>query len=97
VEVGEVLAVARAEWPIRTGRSRAGLRMVTEISDDSVRVLIENPIPYAYFVRPKDWFGAETAWMRLVRKPMKEVGLELVRDPRYGRVIADALREAGGG
>lgn len=91
----DILATAKGEWPELTGRSRAGLQMVTEIRDDAVLVKIENAVPYAVWVRPRAWFGVTTAWQRLVRQPMfiaaKGIG-KLV-----GKVVLAAMRDSSRG
>lgn len=94
-EVGKVLEHARKEWPVVSGDSRDGLTMVTEFSDNGVKVVIENAVPYAKYVRPKKWFESETAWNRLVKKPMAKVGKTIAKEG--SAEIAAALRRAGGG
>lgn len=93
--VKDILATGKGEWPIKSGKSRGGLQMVTEIRDDAVLVKIENAVPYAIWVRPKAWFGVTTAWQRLVRQPMfvaaKGIG-KLV-----GKVVLAALKDGSRG
>ena len=91
-EAQEVLNTARNNWPIKPGRSAAGFRLATEIRNDSVFVAVENHVPYAFYVRPREWFGADTAWNREVKKPMRKVAQQIVRE--MGDVTADALRRA---
>lgn len=91
----DILATAKGEWPVKSGQSRGGLQMITEIRDDAVLVKIENAVPYAIWVRPKAWFGVTTAWQRLVRQPMfaaaKGIG-KLV-----GKVVLAALKDGSRG
>lgn len=93
-EVGEVLAVARSEWPIKTGKSNKGLVMVTEIQrgGELIVVGIRNDVPYAPYVRPKEWFGATTAWSRLVRLRMSAVNKQVVR--KFQPILLEAMRKA---
>ncbi len=77
--VEPVLADARAAWPVKTGKSRAGLDLDVLVDTDreKLRVRIVNTVDYAIFVRPSAYFGAATAWSRLVQKPMKRIHSEL--------------------
>lgn len=95
-EVREVLAIAKSEWPIKSGRSNKGLVMVTEIRNgDTLVVGIRNDVPYAPWVRPKEWFGATTAWQRLVRGRIVIVNREVVK--RFQPILIEAMRRASGG
>lgn len=91
-EVANIIEEAREEWPIVTGQSRDGLTRVTQIGTTYVRVLVLNDVVHAKFVRPKKWYGADTAWQRLVRGPVsvlhKRLAIEL------GPEITAALRRA---
>lgn len=89
-EVANLLEEAREEWPVRTGVSRDGLKTVTEIGPSYVRVLLVNDVDYAKFVRPSKWYGATTAWERLCKKPMKDLGKRMVIE--LGPEVVAALR-----
>ena len=86
---------ARGEWPVKSGRSRAGLELLTEIRDDAVLVKILNDVPYAVYVRPRDWFGVTTAWARLVKTPMKAAAKDLAKT--VGKVLIDAMKRSHSG
>jgi hypothetical protein len=94
-EIREVHAIARSEWPIKTGKSSAGLKVFTEIRGEELRVGIENSVPYAVWVRPKEWFGSTTAWQRLVRGRVVIVNREISK--KLGPVIIEAMRKAANG
>lgn len=91
----DILASAKGEWPEKTGMSRGGLKMVTEIRDDAVLVKIENAVPYAIWVRPKAWFGTTTAWQRLVRTPMRAAAKDIAKT--VGKVIVAAMKDGSHG
>lgn len=95
-EVGYVLSDGiLPEWPRLSGLSASKMEVQTVLTADSLAVEIRNTVPYVVYVRPKAWFGSETAWNRLVRRPMRAVAREFAR--RFGRQILDqALKRAGG-
>lgn len=88
----EILDFAVDEWPVKTGRSRAGLELVQELDlgRSSFAVRARNDVDYAIFVKPAKWHGATTAWQRLVRGPMTSLHKELTET--LGPVIVAALR-----
>lgn len=83
---------AAAEWPVKTGRSRAGLEVVSSIDVNSGRltVQIRNDVTYAVYVPLASTFGASTAWQRLVRDPGRRALKELAK--KLGPVTLDLLR-----
>lgn len=91
-EVVGLAEEAREEWPVRTGVSRDGLLVVTEIGGDYLKILVVNDVAYAKYIRPKKIYGADTAWQRWVRGPMtvlhKRMAIEL------GPEIVEAIRRA---
>lgn len=93
-EVAQLADAAAEEWPVRTGKSRAGLEVVTsiDVGRSEVKVSIRNDVPYAIYVRPKVWHGAATAWSRLVQGPMGKLQVELVQI--LGPEILAAIRRA---
>lgn len=90
-DVGGILDDAASEWPIETGRSRAGLARQTTLllGGEGVEVLIADPVPYVPFIKPRKLHGATTAWQRYVRGPMAALHRELTIT--LGPVIVDAL------
>lgn len=88
----EVASDAHADWPVKTGKSAAGIRLVQELDlgRSSVAVRIRNDVSYAIYVKPAVWHGATTAWERLIRKPMADLHRELTE--RLGPQIVEALR-----
>lgn len=80
----EIADAAVDEWPVgkqpKPVHSRDGITLVEEIdlnlSRYTVRIL--NPVPWAPYVRPSKWYGATTAWQRLVRGPVDKLKKELV-------------------
>src|SRR5262245_37438317 len=95
-QVHEVWAVAKSEWPIKSGQSNSGLKEFIEVdAHGNVRAGVRNAVKYAPYVRPKEWFGATTAWQRLVRGRIRIVNKELTR--RFLIVIDRTVREAARG
>ena len=91
--VSEVLDEAHDDWPVKTGRSRAGLQRSTELDlgRSAITVRARNDVPYAIYVKPAAWHGATTAWQRLVRSPMGALHKEFVE--QLGPVIVEQLRK----
>lgn len=94
-EVGYVISDSVGpEWPVVSGRSARGNKVVTVLTPDSVAVEIHNAVPYAVYVRPKSWFGTTTAWARLVRAPMRAVAKNIAQ--RFGhQILQQALKRGG--
>jgi hypothetical protein len=90
-EGAAVLEDARAQWPVRSGRSRDGLavRTVLDLGKGEVVVEIVNAVEYAPWVRPAAWYGSTTAWARLVRDPMRAAHKRAV--DQVGRLVVDRL------
>lgn len=89
-EVATVADAAADQWPVKTGESKAGLTMTTIIADDSVAARIYNRVPYAFFIRPKDLGGRQTAWNTFVRQPMHDAAKHLAEDllgPAVARMV----------
>jgi hypothetical protein len=80
IETAEVYRVAKGLWPEKTGRSRAGLRQEVLVGIDNVRGRIMNDVDYAYYVRPKVFYGSTTAWSEYVQRPMREAADKLAID-----------------
>lgn len=73
VEVNNVHRVAVDRWPVRSGRSRDGLR--TALTLDRTRGRIEGAVlalvPYSIYVKSyKGGLQGKSAWQVLVRGPM---------------------------
>jgi hypothetical protein len=85
-EVKTIWAEALDEWPVETGKSRRGLKVVDEIdigrSAYVVRIIADanHNAPYTIYVKPAKWHGATTAWQRLIRGPMFVLHRELAED-----------------
>ena len=77
IETAEVYRVAKGLWPEKTGRSRAGLRQEVLVGIDNVRGRIMNDVDYAYYVRPKVFYGSTTAWAEYVQRPMREAATRI--------------------
>jgi hypothetical protein len=91
-KIGQTLAEAVAVWPVRTGRSKEGLKLYSEIGTSEVRVQIRTAVPYTYYIKPKSLHGATTAWQRWVRGPItrdRKILGELL-----GPVIVDAIQRS---
>lgn len=86
---GQILGWARREWPVRTGLSKGGLDTRVTFGNEEVTVELVNTVDYAIYVRPSKWYGATTAWQRLVRGPVQR----LVRE-EVDRIVGDEVRRA---
>jgi len=77
-------------WPVKTGKSKAGFDWYVAVTQDGTRIrgVIQNPVPYTFYVRPSQLFGGTTGWAEWVQRPMKaaaaklvdELGPQIVRD-----------------
>lgn len=71
-EVEKVYDQARKEWPVKTGRSRDGLR--TSLTLDRTRGRVEGAVlalvPYSIYIKPYKLRGKTTAWQAYVRGPI---------------------------
>jgi hypothetical protein len=74
----DVFNAARAEWPVKTGRSRDALEHHVTVSPDqtSVRGSITNPVKYARYIRAKKLDG-KSAFVELLRKPLRARAADL--------------------
>ena len=50
---------ARPLWPVRTGRSKAGLHFVTRVTEDYLETVTYNAESYGYKIRYSKWTRAE--------------------------------------
>lgn len=95
-EVEKVYEAARAEWPVRTGRSRDGLR--TALTFDRTRGRVEGSIlalvPYSVYIKPRKLRGKTTAWQAYARGPMTKLKKRLVLE--LGDVIIAGNRGSRG-
>ena len=87
---------AASAWPVKTGRSRAGLEVVSSIDANSGRltVQIRNDVVYAVYVPLSSTYGSSTAWQRLVRDPGRKATKELAAE--LGPVTLGILTKRGG-
>jgi hypothetical protein len=95
-EVEKVYEAARADWPVRTGRSRDGLR--TALTFDRTRGRVEGSIlalvPYSVYIKPRKLRGKTTAWQQYARGPMTKLKKRLVLE--LGDVIIAGNRGSRG-
>jgi hypothetical protein len=75
----ELYAQAVAQWPVKTGTSRAGLRREVLVSQglDRIRGRVFNDVDYAKYIRPRALYGADTAFVAYLRRPAKEIAERL--------------------
>lgn len=75
---------AFAAWPVRTGRSRAGLAREVRVAPDlsSVRARLLNDVDYAKFIRSNRISGSGSAFVELMRRPTEEAARDLAEDLR---------------
>lgn len=95
--IDETLEDAKFDWPVKTGRSRAALHRASVIAlGDGVEVQIRSQgVPYAFYIKPRVLHGADTAWNRYVKKPVRAVAEKLAE--RLAPVIAEGVAAAGRG
>lgn len=87
-ERDQVFDAAYSRWPVRTGRSKRDLIRTTVITDDVLEVGVgnRNSGGYVFYV----WIrGVNSAWVELLRRPMKEAE-ERALD-RLDHVLTDAF------
>lgn len=70
-----ILDSARARWPVRTGRSRAGLERTRLVRDERQQHRIRNDVDYADDVHARG--TRATSWDTLVVGPVTRSRLEL--------------------
>ena len=65
-----LLSAARARWPVRTGKSRAGLFDYSEVRGDAVRLAIGNRQSYWTFIRSyQNGLRGKSPFVELIRAP----------------------------
>lgn len=67
----EVLAGAEKEWPVKSGKSKAGFTTFEKVTGDAVKVGIDNQVEYVYYIKAND-LGGKSPWQELVVKPAKK-------------------------
>lgn len=92
LEVDRVYRAAVSDWPVKTGRSRAGLR--TALTLDRTQARVEGSVlalvPYSVYIKPRKLRGRTTAWQEYVRGPMTAARKRLVA--QLGDVIVTGGR-----
>lgn len=81
-----------ARWPVRTGRSKAGLDWYMAIKEGGTEiraVISTGGVPYTFYVRPLSLYGGNTGWSEWVQRPMREAGAKLAIE--LGPIIARQL------
>ena len=68
------------DWPVKTGRSSRAFKVETLFSPNDVTVRLINTIDYAPFVRPKEFFGVATGFVRIVRPRMRAAADTLIEE-----------------
>lgn len=51
----DTVAGARRVWPVRTGRSRDGFQVRSELRQDAIATVVTNTAPYAYKIRARSF------------------------------------------
>ena len=74
-KVGQALVT---RWPVRTGKSAAGFDWYVRVSQIEIKGVVENKVPYTYYVRPRALWGGTTGWSEWVQIPMRQAQQELV-------------------
>ena len=82
---------ARAEWPVKTGRSRAAIVYgVRVVGGDGLESFVANTAAYVFYIKGRAQ-GGKSAWQELIRKP----GLASV--PRLLEILGNAMGDVLGG
>lgn len=86
---------ARSRWPVKTGRSRAGLNDYTQVelggrNNGRIKVGIDNDVGYTRWVRLPG--GSPFAVTALLRTPMRRASRRLLE--RLGPELRDQLNKA---
>ncbi len=74
---------ARSKWPVRTGKSRDGLRSEVRVAPGftSVRARLVNDVPYARFIKsPRVRTGTGSAYVELMRRPTEAAAVALAEE-----------------
>lgn len=90
-ELDEIEAGIQAQWPVKTGASRAGFTRERVVSTQAAAVRLVNAVPYAGLVRRKSFAGAQPSFQTLVRKPALDNLWRLAR--RAALELGRAARE----
>lgn len=72
----KIVSDAKEMWPVKTGKSKAGLTVITRLSGTAVEVVITDPVPYTYLIKGLTTSGKNT-WNELIAKPSKKAGKQL--------------------
>lgn len=90
----EIADSARAQWPVKTGKSKAGLVTGLRVTASAVESFIGNDVGYVYYIKGKGQ-GGKSTWVTLVRTPGRRLGRKLA--VRLGdRLLKLASASAGG-
>lgn len=73
-----VLNPAISDWPVKTGKSKAGLKPYLSVNNQEIRVGIYDSVDYTYMIK----VNKKSVWQALVVKPMKALGAKLPTDVR---------------
>lgn len=83
---------AYARWPVKSGRSRAGLTWGLRLPDaNTVEVFLSNSVEYVYYIRTL-YPGGQHVWTDLVVKPTRKAARKIAEE--LAEEIANAI--AGG-
>lgn len=89
-EASRLAANARADWPVKTGRSRNSIVFGVRVrSDDRLEAFVGNTVEYVYYIKSRALPRSRSAWQELIRKP----GLAAVPGllDRLGDAMGDVL------
>lgn len=81
--IGDVYRAAITRWPVRTGRSRDGLRSAVTLDRTAGRVegSILALVPYSVYVKSaKNGLKGKNAWQELARRPVGELKKRLLAE-----------------
>lgn len=91
-ELDDLEAGARDDWPVKTGFSRGRLRSLVLVSPDhtKLRGTLLNDAPYARFIKGRKLPGSGSAFVELMRKPLRARKAALAQV--FGELAARELR-----
>jgi hypothetical protein len=79
-EADAIVAEARPQWPVKTGKSKDALDWALRLrSLEIVETVVFDPVPYVYFIKGKKQ-GGKSTWNELVVKPGRRRAKKLAEE-----------------
>lgn len=84
------LADVQAQWPVDSGKSKAGWETRVVITGNTVKIILTNPVPYAKYVSAR---GSKTD----IATPLADSAILKIQTPMNAEIasrIAEAMRRS---